>query len=102
MSESLRERLHWIMRMALLLFILASVAFLSAILAMRFAIQGREVTVPDVVGRNAIEARQILQGRGIGITVEDRVYSAQPVDDVVRQSPPPNMRRSEEHTSELQ
>ncbi|HWG58770.1 MAG TPA: PASTA domain-containing protein [Candidatus Acidoferrales bacterium] len=92
MSESLRERLHWIMRMALLLFILASVAFLSAILAMRFAIQGREVTVPDVVGRNAIEARQILQGRGIGITVEDRVYSAQPVDDVVRQSPPPNMR----------
>lgn len=92
MPENLRERLHWIVRMSVLLFILASVAFLSAITAMRFAIEGREVTVPDVVGRNEIEARHILQGRGIGITIEDRVFSSMPADEVVRQSPPPNMR----------
>jgi len=88
---TLRERLEWIFRMALLLFILSSVAFLSALTAMRFAIQGREVTMPDVVGTSAKHAQQVLQGRSLGMKIEDRVYSALPVDSVVRQSPPPNM-----------
>jgi len=88
---TLRERLEWILRMALLLFILSSVAFLSALTAMRFAIQGREVKMPDVVGTSAKQARQVLQGRSLGMKVEDRVYSTLPVDAVVRQSPPPNM-----------
>ncbi len=82
-----RERLEWIFRMALLVFILASVAFLSALTAMRFAIQGREVSVPDVVGKNAVEAQQTLQGQ-----VEDRLYNPLPVDTVVRQTPPPGMK----------
>lgn len=88
----LRERLEWMFRMALLLFVLASVAFLSALMAMRFAIQGREVAMPDLVGRKAIEAQRILQGRGVGMRVEDRIYSPLPADEVARQSPPPGMR----------
>jgi len=87
-----KERIQWLFRMALLLFVLASVAFLSALTAMRFAIQGREVAMPDVVGKKAVEAQQMLQGRGIGIKVEDRIYSPLPVDAVVRQSPPPRTR----------
>lgn len=83
-----RERLHWIFRMSLLLFILASVAFLSALTAMRFAIQGREVAMPDVVGAGAAQARQVLRGRGLGMKAEDRIYSQLPLDAVVRQSPP--------------
>ena len=83
-----RERLEWIFRMALMLFILASAAFLSALLAMRFAIQGREVAMPNVVGKKAVEAQEMLQGRGVGIRVEDHIYSPLPVDEVVRQSPP--------------
>ena len=83
-----RERLEWIFRMALMLFILASVAFLSALVAVRFTIQGREVAMPAVVGKKAVEAQQILQGRGIGIRIEDHVYDSLPVDEVVRQSPP--------------
>lgn len=88
---TIRERLHWMFRMAGVLFILASVAFLSAITAMRFAIQGREVVMPDLVGMKAIPARQTLQGRGLGLKVEDRVYNSLPADSVVRQSPPGNM-----------
>ncbi|HXA76698.1 MAG TPA: PASTA domain-containing protein [Candidatus Acidoferrales bacterium] len=88
----LKERLQWIFRMALLLFILSSVAFLSALTAMRFAVQGREVAMPDVVGKLAVPARQILRGRGVGMKVEDRIFSNLPVDTVVRQSPPPNIR----------
>jgi eukaryotic-like serine/threonine-protein kinase len=86
-----RERLEWVFRMALMLFILASVAFLSALLAVRFAIQGREVAMPDVLGKKAVEALEMLGSRGIGIRVEDHVYSDLPVDEVVRQSPPGGM-----------
>ncbi len=87
----LRERLEWFSRLALLLFILASVAFLSAITAMRFAIQGREVGMPDLVGKKIGEAQAALQQKGLGMKVEDRIYSDQPVDSVVRQSPPAGM-----------
>jgi len=78
-------------RIALLLFALASAAFLSAITAMRLAIQGREVVMPDVSGKKLPDAQSILRGRGLGIKVEDRIYSAQPTGAVVRQSPPPGM-----------
>jgi beta-lactam-binding protein with PASTA domain len=87
-----RERLEWIFRMALLAFILMSVAFLSALTAMRFAIQGREVAMPDVVGKKAVEAQQIMQGRGVAFKVEDRMFSPLPADTVVRQTPPPGMK----------
>jgi len=87
-----RERFELIFRIALMLFILASVAFLSALVAIRFTIQGREVAVPDVVGKKAIEAQQILQGRGIGIRIEDHIYNPLPADEVIRQSPPAGMK----------
>jgi eukaryotic-like serine/threonine-protein kinase len=92
MKMNTAERLQWVLRMAFLLFILSSVAFLSALTAMRLAVQGREVAMPDVVGKSVVPARQILHGRGIGMKVEDRIYSDQPTDTVVRQSPPPSER----------
>src|SRR5713101_6923730 len=60
---TLRERLEWLGRVTLLVFILASAAFLSAITAMRIAIHGREVTMPNLVGINVSEASQTLQSR---------------------------------------
>lgn len=85
---TLRERLEWLMRMALLFFILASAAFLSAITAMRFAIHGREVTMPNLVGKSVAEATQILGSRGLVLRVADRVYSELPINVVARQTPP--------------
>jgi len=85
------ERLHWMARMALILFVLASVAFLSALTAMRYAVQGREIAIPDLVGKSSADAEQALQMRGVGMKVEDKIYSKLPVDAVVRQSPPANM-----------
>jgi eukaryotic-like serine/threonine-protein kinase len=85
----LKDRLQWLARTALILFVLASVTFLSGLIAMRYAIQGREVVLPDVVGKTSKQAQQQLQGVGVGFKVEDRVYSNLPVDAVVRQSPPP-------------
>src|SRR5215468_922439 len=83
-----RERLEWLGRMVFLAFILASAAFLSAITAMRIAIHGREVTMPNLVGKNIGEANSMLRSRGLVLRVADRVYSDQPINVVVRQTPP--------------
>jgi eukaryotic-like serine/threonine-protein kinase len=84
---TLRRRLEWLFRLSWMIFLLASVAFLSALTAMRFAIQGREVGMPDVTGKKSAEARQSLQGRGVGMKVEDRIYNPAPQDTIVRQTP---------------
>jgi eukaryotic-like serine/threonine-protein kinase len=88
---TLRERLEWVSRMALLVFILAAAAFLSAITAMRIAIHGREVNMPNLVGKNVGEANVLLHSRGLVLRVADRIYSELPINVVVRQSPPPGM-----------
>ncbi len=97
---SFKERVQWLARMALMLFVLASITFLSAIIAMRYAIVGREVTLPNLVGKSQSQSEQMLSSLGVTLRVEDRVFSDLPVGAVVRQSPPPAMRvkeGSEEH-----
>ena len=88
---NLRERFRWLLRMSVLAFILASVAFLSALTAMRIAIRGREVVMPNLTGMPVDQARQMLQGRGVGVMIEDRIYSHYAVDTIARQSPLPDM-----------
>jgi beta-lactam-binding protein with PASTA domain len=88
----LQERIRWFGRLVLLAFILCSAAFLSAITAMRFAIQGREVDMPDLIGKRAGEAQVALEAKGLGFAIADHVYNSLPVDTVVRQSPPAGMR----------
>src|ERR1700720_4600120 len=88
---TLRERLEWLGRVTLLAFILASAAFLSAITAMRIAIHGREVAMPNLVGKNVAEASQLLRSKGLILRVADRVYSEMPINEVVRQTPSASM-----------
>ena len=89
--EGLKERLEWAARMSLLVFILAAAAFLSAITAMRIAIHGREVSMPNLVGKNVSEAGGMLRSAGLGLRVADHMYSDLPINVVVRQTPPPGM-----------
>jgi beta-lactam-binding protein with PASTA domain len=88
---TLRERVEWASRIAFLVFILASAAFLSAITAMRIAIHGRETTMPNLVGKDVGEASKILRSKGLILRVADRVYSDVPINQVVRQTPPTGM-----------
>lgn len=85
---SFRDRIEWVFRMGLLVFILAAAAFLSAVTAMRFAIQGREVNMPNLIGKSSVDSQAILNGRGLQLKVVDRVYSDLPTNAVIRQSPP--------------
>src|SRR5580698_3677347 len=82
-----RERLEALGQTALLIFILTSAAFLSAITAMRIAIHGRETTMPNLVGKSVSEANSMLRSRGLVLRVADRVYSDAPINVVVRQTP---------------
>lgn len=82
-----RERIQWLGRMALLAFVLASVAFLSALMTMRFVIQGREVSTPDLTGVSVAQAEKQIASRALHLKIEDRIYSALPLGEIVRQSP---------------
>jgi eukaryotic-like serine/threonine-protein kinase len=62
-------RILW---MALVLLI---VALLSALTAMRLAIHGREITVPDFQGQTPVEARRIADDNGLDVQIEREYYS---------------------------
>jgi len=55
------------------------------------AIHGREVTMPNLVGKDVGEASKTLRSKGLILRVADRVYSDVPINQVVRQTPPPGM-----------
>jgi eukaryotic-like serine/threonine-protein kinase len=63
-------------RFVLLTLVLLVVALVSALTAMRFAIHGREVAVPDLVGKTPGEARRIADAGGFQLNVERQYYSA--------------------------
>lgn len=75
-------------RLALLALVLVIVALVSALTAMRFAIHGSEVAVPDLVGKAPAEAQRIAQANGLEVNVERQYYSSTvPEGKIVSQSP---------------
>jgi eukaryotic-like serine/threonine-protein kinase len=63
-------------RFVLVTLVLLLVAMASALLAMRFAIHGSEVTVPKVVGMTPAEAERAVAGLGLTVMIERQYYSA--------------------------
>lgn len=77
---------YFFLSLVLLLVFLA-----SALLAMRFAIQGREVRVPRLTGLTPVEAERIANSDGLVLSVESRFYSASvPEGRIVSQAPAQN------------
>lgn len=77
-------------RFVLLSLVLLVVALVSALTAMRFAIHGREVAVPNLVGKTPVEARRIADASGFQMDVERQYYSATvPEGRVLSQLPAP-------------
>ncbi len=62
-------------QMLLLSLVLLTVALVSALTAMRFAIHGREVTIPKLVGMTPLEAERALAVSGLEVVVERQFYS---------------------------
>lgn len=76
-------------RIALRVLILAAVFLASALTAMRFAIHGREVAIPQLVGLGTAEAERVSIADGLFVDVENRFYSADiPQGRILSQLPP--------------
>src|SRR3954465_12692434 len=77
------------LRFVLLALVLLLVAAISGLTAMRFAIHGREATVPKLVGLTPADARRDAAGNGLLLTIENRFYSAEiPEGRILSQVPP--------------
>jgi beta-lactam-binding protein with PASTA domain len=80
-------------RFALVALGLLLVAMASALLAMRFAIHGSEVTVPKVVGLSPAEAERAVAGLGLTVAIEREYYSADvPEGKIMLQVPEAGMK----------
>jgi beta-lactam-binding protein with PASTA domain len=72
---------------------LFAVFILFAFLAMRVAIHGREVTVPNLANLSDTDADATLKKLGLNLSVENRFYAATvPANHVLSQSPIPGAR----------
>src|SRR5881396_440716 len=74
--NSYNRGMRKVLRYFLLAMVLVVVALLSALAAMRLAIHGREVSVPDLSGKSPAEAHRIADGLGLALAVERSYYSS--------------------------
>src|SRR5215467_13584742 len=83
-------RLSRLSSIVLMVAILVVAGTLSAMTAMRFAIRGREVTVPDLLGKTEEEATQALRTKGLQLKISpDKRFSAEyPGGRIMDQFPP--------------
>jgi beta-lactam-binding protein with PASTA domain len=76
-------------RMLLLGLVLMTVALISALTSMQFAIHGREVAIPKLVGMTPFEAERAGAASGLQVVVERQFYSADiPEGRIMTQAPP--------------
>jgi eukaryotic-like serine/threonine-protein kinase len=76
-------------RLVLLALALVVVALISALTAMRLAIHGHEVNIPDLVGKSPAAARMIAEQSGLELNVERQYYSPTvPEGKILSQLPP--------------
>lgn len=78
--------LRWL-RYLLLGLVLLLVFMASALVAMRYAIQGREVRVPALNGLTAMDAERSANAAGLILSVESRFYSPAASGRIVSQVP---------------
>jgi len=80
-------------RFVLVALVLLLVAMFSALMAMRFAIHGGEVTVPKLIGLSPSEAERAVAVLGLNVAIERQYYSADVAEGrIMSQIPTPGTR----------
>lgn len=91
LSSGMKRILHTLKRVSTLLFgglAMICVAVVCAFLALRIAIHGREVAVPNLAGLCDAEAASAAKNLGLNLSVENRFYSPTvPQNQVLSQLP---------------
>jgi eukaryotic-like serine/threonine-protein kinase len=83
----LQGQIRALFRVFLMFTVLVAVALISAITTIRLAIHGHQTAVPDLTGVSVEQAERKLNGLGLGLTVEDRLYSQYAANQIVSQVP---------------
>ena len=77
-------------RLVLLGLVLLTVGMISALTAMHFAIRGREVVIPNLVGMAPVDAQRTAVAEGLEMEVQREYYSPSvPEGKIMSQMPPP-------------
>jgi len=72
---------------------MVAVALISAFIAMRLAIHGREAVVPQLTGLTVTDATRLAAHQGLQLNLENRFYSAGvPAGRILAQDPEPGSR----------
>jgi beta-lactam-binding protein with PASTA domain len=72
---------------------MVAVALISAFIAMRLAIHGREAVVPTLTGLSVADAGQAAGSKGLRLSLENRFYSSDvPAGRILAQDPAPGSR----------
>jgi eukaryotic-like serine/threonine-protein kinase len=86
------EMLRFIKLLTRSLFLLL-IALFSALAAMRLAIHGGEVRVPEVKGMTTLRAQEMANASGLIVSIEDKSYNPEvPAGSVISQFPAPGAR----------
>jgi len=84
----MRRFFRWLLRAL----VLAVVFIASALTAMRFAIHGRQTTIPKLVGLTQTQAERLLADHGLVLDVGDKYFSSDvPPGRVMSQAPAPGV-----------
>lgn len=90
------QRFLTVGKFALLIGILIAVGLLSALVGMRIAVQGNEITVPEILGKSQQEAEELLKAAHLGMQVLATRYDSEVAEQaIVSQSPAPGGRIKE-------
>lgn len=73
-----------------ILYILGAIlaGFLSGYLLLSFMILSSETEVPDLKGKDIVQANQILREKGLYIRIDGHEYSDNPAGTIFKQEPP--------------
>jgi beta-lactam-binding protein with PASTA domain len=82
------RRVRTIFRLLFLFAVLMTVAVVSAITTIRLTVHGRQETLPNLAGLPVAQAQTVVDGLGLNLKVEDRLYNASvPAGSIVSQMP---------------
>lgn len=76
-------------RVVLLTLVLMTVALISALTAMQFAIHGREVAIPKLVGMAPLDAERTAAASGLQLAIERQFYSPDVSEGKIMTQVPP-------------
>lgn len=77
------------MRKILYTFVAILAGFIAGYLSLTFFVSSGKIETPDLIGKDIVQANQILRENGLYMRIEGEEYSDLPSGTIYKQEPPP-------------